>query len=138
MRPSSYEAPTPLCSLRGGYAHLYGEGKVDYPHERIELTAGRHIHEHGQQHRLRSRRGGLAGVLSGKPVFTEGDTPYETNTIRYNFKSKKGIISDVVSQQGEAYVTGNNAKKGASDELFMRNGRYTTATTMSIRTSTCR
>ena len=111
---------------QGGYAHLYGEGKVDYPHERIELTAAvismnmdsSTVYAHGVEDSL--------GVLSGKPVFTEGDTPYETNTIRYNFKSKKGIISDVVSQQGEGYVTGNNAKKGASDELFMRNGRYTT------------
>ena len=59
-------------------------------------------------------------------MFKDGETPYETNTIRYNFKSKRGIISNVVSQQGEGYVTGNNAKKGKSDELYMKNGRYTT------------
>ena len=124
--PVSYEATDSIVFTQGGYAHLYGEGKVDYPHERIELTAAvismnmdsSTVYAHGVEDSL--------GVLSGKPVFTEGDTPYETNTIRYNFKSKKGIISDVVSQQGEGYVTGNNAKKGASDELFMRNGRYTT------------
>ena len=40
-------------------------------------------------------------VIKGRPVFKDGDTPYETNTIRYNFKSKKGLISNVVSQQGE-------------------------------------
>ena len=34
--------------------------------------------------------------------------------------------SNVVSQQGEGYVTGNNAKKGNNDELYMRSGRYTT------------
>ena len=38
------------------------------------------------------------GVKKGTPVFKDGETPYETNTIRYNFKSKKGIISNVVSQ----------------------------------------
>ena len=32
----------------------------------------------------------------------------------------------MVSQQGEGYVTGNNAKKGAGDELYMKKGRYTT------------
>lgn len=36
------------------------------------------------------------------------------------------MISNVVSQQGEGYVTGNNAKKGANDELYMKSGRYTT------------
>ena len=66
------------------------------------------------------------GVKTGTPVFKDGETPYETNTIRYNFKSKKGVISNVVSQQGEGYVTGNNAKKGANDELYMKSGRYTT------------
>ena len=65
-------------------------------------------------------------MKKGTPVFKDGETPYETNTIRYNFKSKKGIISNVVSQQGEGYVTGNNAKKGANDELYMKSGRYTT------------
>ena len=65
-------------------------------------------------------------VIKGRPVFKDGDTPYETNTIRYNFKSKKGLISNVVSQQGEGYVTGNNAKKGMNDELYMKSGRYTT------------
>lgn len=48
------------------------------------------------------------------------------SSIRYNFKSKKGLISNVVSQQGEGYVTGNNAKKGMNDELYMKSGRYTT------------
>ena len=65
-------------------------------------------------------------AVKGRPVFKDGDTSYETDTIRYNFKSKKGIISNVVSQQGEGYVTGNNAKKGAGDELYMKSGRYTT------------
>ena len=48
--------------------------------------------------------------------------------IRYGIilKSKKGLISNVVSQQGEGYVTGNNAKKGMNDELYMKSGRYTT------------
>ena len=66
------------------------------------------------------------GVEKGKPVFKDGETPYETKAIRYNFKSKKGFINNVVTQQGEGYVVGNNAKKGANDELFMENGRYTT------------
>lgn len=66
------------------------------------------------------------GTAKGRPVFKDGDTSYETDTIRYNFKSKRGLISNVVSQQGEGYVTGNNAKKGNNDELYMRSGRYTT------------
>lgn len=124
--PVSYEANDSLVFTQNGYAHLYGDGKVNYPHENIELTAAvitmnmdsSTVFAHGVEDSV--------GVMQGTPVFKDGETPYETNTIRYNFKSKKGIISNVVSQQGEGYVTGNNAKKGSGDELYMKDGRYTT------------
>ena len=122
--PVTYEANDSIVFTQGGYAHLYGQGKVNY--QQIELAAdvitmnmdSSTVYAHGVEDSL--------GVKKGTPVFKDGETPYETNTIRYNFKSKKGIISNVVSQQGEGYVTGNNAKKGANDELYMKSGRYTT------------
>ena len=122
--PVTYEANDSIVFAQGGYAHLYGQGKVNY--QQIELAAdvitmnmdSSTVYAHGVEDSL--------GVAQGTPVFKDGETPYETNTIRYNFKSKKGIISNVVSQQGEGYVTGNNAKKGTNDELYMKSGRYTT------------
>lgn len=122
--PVTYEANDSIVFTQGGFAHLYGDGKVNY--QKIELAAevitmnmdSSTVYAHGVEDSL--------GVTKGKPVFKDGETPYETNTIRYNFKSKKGLISNVVSQQGEGYVTGNNAKKGKNDELYMRRGRYTT------------
>ena len=124
--PVTYEANDSIVFTQDGYAHLYGDGKVNYPYQHIELTAevitmnldSSTVYAHGVEDSL--------GVMQGLPVFKDGETPYETNTIRYNFKSKKGLISNVVSQQGEGYVTGNNAKKGAGDELYMKKGRYTT------------
>ena len=124
--PVSYEANDSIVFTQEGYAHLYGDGKVTYPSQNIELTAevitmnmdSSTVYAHGVEDSI--------GVMQGTPVFKDGSTPYETNTIRYNFKSKKGIISNVVSQQGEGYVTGNNAKKGSGDELYMKKGRYTT------------
>lgn len=124
--PVSYEASDSIVFTQDGYAHLFGDGKVNYPSQHIELTAevismnmdSSTVYAHGVEDSV--------GVMQGLPVFKDGDTPYETNTIRYNFKSKKGLISNVVSQQGEGYVTGNNAKKGSGDELYMKKGRYTT------------
>lgn len=124
--PVIYEANDSIVFTQDGYAHLYGDGKVDYPYQSIELTAAvitmnldsSTVYAHGVEDTL--------GVLQGTPIFTESGTPYETNTIRYNFKSKKGIISNVVTQQGEGYVVGHNAKKGSSDELYMKKGIYTT------------
>ena len=122
--PVTYEATDSIVFTQNGYAHLYGESKVNYP--QAELTAAvismnmdsSTVYAHGVEDSL--------GVLQGRPVFKDGETPYETNTIRYNFKSKRGIISNVVSQQGEGYVTGNNAKKGTGNEMYMKDGKYTT------------
>lgn len=42
-----------------------------------------------------------AGVEKGTPVFKDGETPYESKIMRYNFKSKKGFINNIVTQQGK-------------------------------------
>jgi hypothetical protein len=133
--PVVYEANDSIVFTQGGYAHLYGKGKVNY--EKIELGAqvismnmdSSTVYAHGVADTL--------GNMQGTPVFKDGETPYETKTIRYNFKSKKGLISNIVTQQGEGYVVGNNAKKGADDELFMVGGKYTTAITTIILTFSC-
>lgn len=127
--PVTYESNDSLVFTQDGFAHLFGQGKVNYQpagSSAIELAAdvismnmdSSTVYAHGVEDSV--------GTAKGTPVFKDGETAYETNTIRYNFKSKKGIISNVVSQQGEGYVTGNNAKKDNEDNLYLRKGRYTT------------
>lgn len=66
------------------------------------------------------------GDLVGKPIFTESGTDYEANTMRYNFKTGKGYITDVVTQQGEGYLTGGVTKKDDQDNYYIEHGKYTT------------
>lgn len=66
------------------------------------------------------------GELEGKPVFKDPSGEYESKTMRYNFKSKRGYITDVVTQQGEGYLTGGITKKMENDEYYIKDGRYTT------------
>lgn len=122
--PVAYEANDSIVFTQSGYAHLYGQGKVTYPGADLEAD----VISMDMDNSTVFARGVVdsVGTATGRPVFKDGDTSYETDTIRYNFKSKRGIISNVVSQQGEGYVTGNNAKKGNNDELYMKSGRYTT------------
>jgi len=122
--PVTYEANDSIVFTQSGFAHLYGQGKVTYPG--ADLVAD--VISMDMDNSTVFARGMVdsLGTAKGRPIFKDGDTSYETDTIRYNFKSKRGIISNVVSQQGEGYVTGNNAKKGHNDELYMKNGRYTT------------
>lgn len=122
--PVAYEANDSIVFTQSGFAHLYGQGKVSYPGADLEAE----IISMDMDNSTVFARGVVdsVGTAKGRPVFKDGDTSYETDTIRYNFKSKRGLISNVVSQQGEGYVTGNNAKKGSNDELYMKSGRYTT------------
>ena len=122
--PVTYEASDSIVFTQGGFVHLFGDGKVNY--EDIELTSAvitmnmdsSMVYAEGVKDSI--------GTETGTPVFKEGDTPYESKTMRYNFKSKKGFIHGIVTQQGEGYVTSQEAKKGAGDEFYIRNGKYTT------------
>ena len=122
--PVFYEANDSIVFTKEGFAHLYGQAKVNY--QRIELTSGvitmnmdsSTVYAHGVKDSL--------GVESGLPVFKEGDTPYESQIMRYNFKSKKGFINSIVTQQGEGFVTSEQAKKDDEDVIHMQHGKYTT------------
>lgn len=122
--PVTYEASDSLVFTQGGFAHLYGQGKVAYPGANLEAA----VISMDIDNSTVVAQGVVdsTGTATGRPVFKDGETAYETDTIYYNFKSKKGIISNVVSQQGEGYVTGRNAKKNDKNEMFMETGRYTT------------
>ena len=105
-------------------AHMYGESSISYGE--INLTANK------VQMDLKSNivyaEGALdsIGNVSGTPVFKDNSGEYASKTMKYNFKTKKGFISDVVTQQGEGYLTGGKTKKMENDEYYIRNGRYTT------------
>lgn len=122
--PVIYQSKDSMVWYKNGNAYLYGEGQVNY--QKIELKANEitidletsTVHAQGTTD--------STGVTTGRPVFADGSTPYESETMSYNFKSRKGLINNVTTQQGEGYMTSNTVKKGASDEFYIRNGRYTT------------
>ena len=122
--PVKYSANDSIVFENGGFAHLYGKGNVAYDKIKLEAAVismnldSSSVYAHGITDSL--------GIDSGIPIFTDGDTPYETKAIRYNFKSERGIISNINTEQGEGYVTGHNAKKAADNTIYMVDGKYTT------------
>ncbi len=67
-----------------------------------------------------------SGETQGTPIFTDNGTEYQSQTMRYNFKTGKGFITDVITQQGEGYLTGGLTKKVDDNTFYVQNGRYTT------------
>lgn len=122
--PVIYEASDSIVFTKEGYAHLYGEGKVNY--QNIELISAVITMNMDSSTVYATGVTDTAGVETGSPIFKDGETPYESKIMRYNFKTKKGFINSIVTQQGEGYVTSEEGKKGANDEIYMRHGKYTT------------
>ena len=122
--PVIYQSKDSMVWQKNGNAYLYGEGQVNY--QQIELKANEITIDLETSTVYAQGTTDSLGTVTGKPVFADGGTPYESKTMSYNFKSRKGLINNVTTQQGEGYMTSNTVKKGAENEFYIRNGRYTT------------
>ena len=122
--PVSYQATDSIVMTAGNWAYLFGEGDVKY--QNIELQS--ELIEMNMDSSIVYAKFGLdsIGQEFGYPLFKEGEQQYESKTMRYNFGTKKGYITDVITQQGEGYVTAGRTKKMEGDILNMVGGRYTT------------
>ncbi len=107
-----------------GIAHLYGKSKVKY--EDMDLESDQIymsldsslVHATGSQD--------SAGVKFGTPIFKMGSDTYETDTMAFNFKTKKGLIQNVYTEQQDGFMTSEISKRNDKGEMFLYHGRYTT------------
>ena len=122
--PVYYECTDSMVWSRGGNAYLYGSGKVNY--DKIELTAN--VIKMNMDSSIVRATGTVdsLGVEVGLTIFKDGETPYESDRIAYNFKTKKGFINNVYTQQGDGFIMGGKAKKDSSEVFYSQNGQYTT------------
>ena len=109
---------------RSGRAYLYGSSHVVYQNmdlesENIDVNLDSSlVHATGVLDRL--------GVKRGTPVFKMGSDTYRSDTMAMNFKTKKGIISSVYTEQEDGFLTSELSKRGATGEMYLQHGRYTT------------
>lgn len=104
--------------------YMYGDGEIDYGD--LKLNAAEIQLNMGNSEVYACGREDSVGEMIGTPVFEEGGSSYESKTMRYNFKSKRGYITNVITQQGEGYLTGGQTKKTEGEDYYIQNGRYTT------------
>ena len=106
-------------------ARLYGTSRVKYQNmdlasEKIFMSLDSNIvHAEG-------RLDSTTQQTIGSPVFKMGSDEYQTGPMSFNFKSKKGLIHDVYTQQDEGYLTSELSKRGPDGEMYLQHGRYTT------------
>ena len=124
--PVEYSADDSLTySAASGLAHLYGNSSVKYQNmdlasEQIYMSLDSNlVHATGKMDTTTHK-------LTGTPVFKMGSSEYESDTMAFNFKTKKGLISNVYTRQDEGFLTSELSKRGADGEMFLQHGRYTT------------
>lgn len=122
--PVYYECTDSMVWSRTGNAYLYGAGKVRY--DKIELTADVIKLNMDSSVVHASGRIDTTGMTTGLPIFMDGGTPYESDRMSYNFKSKKGFINNVYTQQGDGFIMGGKAKKDSAGVFYSKDGMYTT------------
>ena len=124
--PVEFSANDSLLYEAGhGMAYLFGNSHVKYQNmdlqsENIYLSLDSSlVHATGA-------RDSVSGKLFGNPVFQMGSDTYQSDTMAFNFKTKKGFIQQVYTEQQEGYLTSQLSKRGANGELYLQHGRYTT------------
>lgn len=105
-------------------AFLYGESSVVYGPQQIDADEIRVNMATSTVYAI--GRPDSTGEVQGNPVFVDNGTSYEAKTMEYNFSTEKGIITDIITEQGEGYLTGGIAKKIDDNTFYLQNGRYTT------------
>jgi lipopolysaccharide assembly outer membrane protein LptD (OstA) len=119
-----YAAKDSLVFEEGGVARMYGTGSVKYG--KLNLDAGYIQMDMDSSLLTAIGRPDSLGKMTENPVFKDESGEYKSKGLKYNFKSKKGLISQVVTQQGEGWVVSGTTKKMTDDVMCMIDGKYTT------------
>ena len=106
-------------------AFLYGSSNVKY--ENMDLSAANInmsldssvVHATGAMDTVKKQRYGL-------PVFLMGEDKYETDTMAFNFKSKRGLIQNAYTHQEDGFLLSERSKRDSEGNFYLKRGRYTT------------
>lgn len=104
--------------------HLYGDAKIKYGE--ILLEAEEITIDYEKSTITAAGKLDTMGRRVGYPIFTNGTEKYETKDIVYNFKTKKALITEIVTKQGDGFIHSQAAFKNSKDELLTLRNAYTT------------
>ena len=124
--PVDFSANDSLIYEAGsGMAFLFGSSNVKY--QDMDLNSDRiRMNLDSSLVHATGTRDTASGEMIGMPVFKMCSDTYESDTMSFNFKSKRGLIQQVYTEQQDGFLTSKLSKRGANGEIFLQHGRYTT------------
>ena len=125
--PVNYQADDSLVYMAStNTAHLYGSAEVKYENMDLKSDKIKLSLDSSLVHATGSKDSTAKDGIKGKPVFAMGEDTYDTDTMSFNFKTKKGFIKHVYTKQEDGFLTSEQSKRNDNGEIYLAHGRYTT------------
>ncbi|MDO4770371.1 putative LPS assembly protein LptD [Porphyromonas sp.] len=125
--PVNFESADSIVIYPGeNFVRMFGKASVKFKQQTLE---GDYMHMKTDSGTVYSTYIDYPDSLKKEKIYAkiqDKDQTYEAKSITYNFNSQRGYITDVVTKQGEGYITAGKTKRMENEELFMQGGRYST------------
>ena len=108
------------------YIKLYNHAHIKY--QDIDLQAGVIYVDYAKQEVYAGRIMDSLGNYTQRPVFKQGKTETENDSIRFNFKTQKALVWNTYTQEGEFGLISEVSKKFNDSVMFVKNVKFTTST----------
>ena len=108
------------------YIKLYNKAHIKY--QDIDLTAGVIYVDYEKNEVYAGRIPDSLGHLTQRPVFKQGNTETENDSIRFNFETKKALVWNTYTKEGEFSLHSAVTKKFNDSVIFVKNIKITTST----------
>lgn len=107
-------------------AKLYGNSEVKYENMDLKSDKIRMNLDSSLVHATGSPDSTEKSGIKGRPVFVMGADNYDTDTIAFNFKTKKGLVQNALTKQEDGFLRSKLSKRTAAGDVYLAHGRYTT------------
>lgn len=123
--PIEYSADDSMVlDLPGKKVYLYGNAKVHY--EEINLDAGFIMVDFNSKDVFAKAYKNSEGIMVHRPHFMDTKDQFTSDSMKYNFDTKKALVFNARTTQGEGYVFGEKTYKDPDNNTYIKNARYTT------------
>ena len=103
---------------------MYGNARIEYCDKILEANQINYNTKTGIAEAFGVKD--TLGNIQEYAIFNDGGQELQYAQLAFNFKTQKGRVNQLVTQQGEGIVRGEKVKKINDEESFVHNLRYTT------------
>lgn len=104
---------------------LYDKAELYY--QDVELKSGLIVFDYQKNEVYAGRIKDSTGHFTQSPIFKQGASVVEPDSIRFNYKTKKALVWNSRTAQGEMNIKAAVSKKENDSVYFMKSARFTTA-----------